>query len=133
MQDSWWKLFNLKYQLQLIALKRKLNPPLQHYVSILHKSTLTLNYWTNKKQVSALYCEKPTDPLDRFAEKFGSLFIKIKKKGQQNEDRWSKEKRRAEKLRRRAEKLRRRRRRSLKDANKKQIESSTASQTKPLR
>jgi hypothetical protein len=27
-----------------------------------------------------LYCEKPTDPSDRFAEKFGSLFIKIKKK-----------------------------------------------------
>jgi len=29
--------------------------------------------------VTVLYCEKPTDPSDRFAEKFGSLFRKIKK------------------------------------------------------
>lgn len=31
------------------------------------------------KAAAVMYCEKPTDPSEKFAEKFASLFRKIKK------------------------------------------------------
>lgn len=62
------------------CIKEKIEPSVaaidQHIVQIeTDIKTIEETY----KQVSALYCEKPTDPSDRFAEKFGSLFRKIKK------------------------------------------------------